>query len=126
MIKKQIYDESNGLSYTLQGNYYLPDLVLPEEETVTYRRYGMLRREFLKEHRKGLNTTLLLQGRLVKHLNQTDLAAKERMGLLMRQMAEQQGVTEQLKAEKQLLWVRKMNNIRNAAEEIVLKELIHA
>lgn len=81
---------------------------------------------FLKSIERGLYTTLLLQGRLVKHLNQTDLAAKERMDLLMRQMAEQQGVTEQLKAEKQLLWVRMMNNIRNAAEEIVLKELIYA
>lgn len=104
----------------------MPDLVLPEEETVVYGRYGMLRREFFKEHRKGLYTTLLLQGRLVKHLNQTDLVAKERMDLLMHQMAEQQGVTEQLKAGKQLLWVGKMNNIRNATEEIVLKELIYA
>ena len=103
----------------------MPDLVLPEEETVTYGRYGMLRREFLKEYRKGLYTTLLLQGRLVKHLNQTDLAANERMDLLMRQMAEQQGVTERLKAENQLCG-GKMNNIRNAAEEIVLKELVYA
>lgn len=125
-MKKRIYDESNGMSYTLQGDYYLPDLVLAEEETVTYGRYGMLRREFLKEYRKGLYTALLLQGRLVKHLNQTDLTANERMDLLMRQMAEQQGVTERLKAENQLLWVGKMNNIRNAAEEIVLKELIYA
>lgn len=125
-MKKQIYDESNGLSYTLYGDYYLPDLVLPVEEPVTYGKYGILRRTFLKEHRRGLYMSLLLQGKLVEHLNQTDWAANERMELLVRQIAEQQGVTEQLKEENQMAWVGMMNNIRNAAEEMVLKEFIYA
>lgn len=125
-MKKQIYDESNGLSYTLHGDYYLPDLVMPEEEAATYGKYGILRRTFLKEHRRGLYMSLLLQGKLVEHLNQTDRAANERMELLVRQMTEQQGVTEQLKEENQMAWVGLMNNIRNTAEEMVLREFIYA
>lgn len=123
-MRKQIYDKSNGLSYTLHGDYYLPDLVLPVEEPDTYGKHGTLRRTFLKEHRRKLYMSLLLQGELVEHLNQTDRAANERMELLVRQMAEQQGVTEQLKEKNQMAWVGMMNNIRNAAEEMVLREFI--
>lgn len=125
-MKKQIYDESNGLSYTLHGDYYLPDLVLSEEEAAIYGKYGILRRTFLKEHRKGLYMSLLLQGKLVEHLNQIDREANGRMELLVRQIAEQKGVTEQLKEKNQMAWVGMMNNIRNAAEEMVLKEFIYA
>lgn len=124
-MKKQIHDKGNGLSYTLQGDYYLPDLALPEEEKPTYGKYGMLRRTFLTEHRKGLYMSMFLQGKMVEHLNQIDRAATERMELLVVKMTERQGVTERLKAEDQLLWVGMMNNIRSAAEEIVLKELIY-
>lgn len=124
-MKKHIYDEKNGLSYTLHGDYYLPDLALPEEEVSTYGKYGMLRRTFLEEHRKGIYTTLHVQGKLVEHLNQTEREANERMELLVRQMADNQGVTEQLKAENQMLWVGLMNNIKSAAAEIVLQELIY-
>lgn len=125
-MKKHIYDEKNGLSYTLHRDYYLPDLALPEEEPATYGKYGMLRRTFLEEHRKGVYTTLLVQGKLVEHLNQTDREANERMELLMRQMAVSQDVTERLKEEDQMLWVELMNNIKSAAEEIILQELIYA
>lgn len=124
-MKKQIYDKGNGLSYTLQGDYYLPDLVLPEEENPIYGKYGMLRRTFLKEYRKGLYMSLFLQGKLVQHLNQTDQVAIERMELLVVKMTERQGVTERLKAENQSLWIGRMNSIRSAAEEIVLRELIY-
>lgn len=124
-MKKHIYDEKNRLSYTLQGDYYLPELALPEEEPADYGKYGMLRRTFLEEHRKGIYTTLLVQGKLVEHLNQTDREANERMELLVRQMADNQGVTEQLKEENQMLWVGLMNSIKSAAEEIVLQELIY-
>ena len=124
-MKKQIYDKGNGLSYTLQGDYYLPDLVLPEEENPIYGKYGMLRRTLLKEYRKGLYMSLFLQGKLVQHLNQTDQVAIERMELLVVKMAERQGVTERLKAENQSLWIGRMNSIRSAAEEIVLRELIY-
>lgn len=125
-MKKQIYDESNGLSYTLHGDYYLPNLVLPAEKAATYGKYGIQRRTFLKEHRRGLYVSLLLQGKLMEHLNQTDRVANKRIELLVRQMAEQQGVTEQLKEENQMAWVGMVNNIRNAAEEMVLKEFIYA
>ncbi|QIB55525.1 TnpV protein [Blautia producta] len=124
-MKKHIYDDNNGLSYTLHGDYYLPDLVLPEEEPVTYGKYGMLRRIFLKEYKKGIYSLLLTQGKLVEHLNQVDRDANDKMELLVRQMAKRQGVTEKLKEENQMLWVGRMNNINNAAEEIVLKELVY-
>lgn len=124
-MKKHIYDENNGLSYTLHGDYYLPDLVLPEEEPVTYGKYGMLRRTFLKEHRKGIYSLLLTQGKLGEHLNQVDQEANDKMELLVQKMAELQGVTEKLKEENQMLWVGMMNNINNAAEEIVLLEIVY-
>ena len=124
-MNKHIYDDNNGLSYKLHGDYYLPDLVLPEEEPVTYGKYGMLRRIFLKEYKKGIYSLLLTQGKLVEHLNQVDRDANDKMELLVRQMAKRQGVTEKLKEENQMLWVGRMNNINNAAEEIVLKELVY-
>ena len=122
-MKKQIYDEKNGMSYTLHGDYYLPDLVLREEEP-TYGKYGMLRKQFLKEHRSAGYQYLLLTGKLNKHLNQTDQEAREQVETLMEQMTEKQGVTEELKAQDQMEWVRLMNNIKASAEEIVLKNLV--
>ena len=91
-MKKQIYDEKNGMSYTLHGDYYLPDLVLNEEEP-TYGKYGMLRKQFLKEHRSARYQYLLLTGKLNEHLNQTDQEAREQVEMLMKQMAEKQDVT---------------------------------
>ena len=123
-MKKQIYDEKNGMSYTLHGDYYLPDLVLREEEP-TYGKYGMLRKQFLKEHRSAGYQYLLLTGKLNKHLNQTDQEAREQVETLMKQMTEKQGVTEELKAQDQMEWVRLMNNIKASAEEIVLKNMIY-
>ena len=123
-MKKQIYDEKNGMSYTLHGNYYLPDLVLREEEP-TYGKYGMLRKQFLKEHRSARYQYLLLTGKLNEHLNQTDQEAREQVETLMEQMTEKQGVTEELKAQDQMERVRLMNNIKASAEEIVLKNMIY-
>ena len=123
-MKKQIYDEKNGMSYTLHGDYYLPDLVLREEEP-TYGKYGMLRKQFLKEHRSARYQYLLLTGKLNEHLNQTDQEAREQVETLMEQMAEKQGVTEELKAQDQMEGVRLMNNIKASAEEIVLKNMIY-
>ena len=123
-MKKQIYDEKNGMSYTLHGDYYLPDLVLREEEP-TYGKYGMLRKQFLKEHRSARYQYLLLTGKLNKHLNQTYQEAREQVETLMEQMTEKQGVTEELKAQDQMEWVRLMNNIKASAEEIVLKNMIY-
>lgn len=123
-MKKQFYDEKNGMSYTLHGDYYLPDLVLREEEP-TYGKYGMLRKQFLKEHRSARYQYLLLIGKLNEHLNQTDQEAREQVETLMEQMTEKQGVTEELKVRNQMKWVRLMNNIKASAEEMVLRETLY-
>ena len=121
---KSIFEEMGG-TYTLgaDGMYY-PNLVLSEEEP-HYGKYGRMRLRHLKEHRKMLYNTLLLDGELIKHLNEVDDTANQRMDLLTLQMKEQQGVNEALKARDQMAWVGAMNNIHNAAEEIVLSELIY-
>ena len=123
-MKKQIYDEKNGMSYTLHGDYYLPDLVLREEEP-TYGKYGMLRKQFLKEYRSARYQYMLLTGKMNEHLNQTNQEAREQVETLMEQMTEKQGVTEELKAQDQMEWVRLMNNIKASAEEIVLKNMVY-
>ena len=123
-MKKQIYDEKNGMSYTLHGDYYLPDLVLREEEP-TYGKYGMLRKQFLKEHRPIQYQNLLLSGKLTAHLNQIDQEVTEQVEVLMKQMAEKQGVNENLKRQDQMKWVRLMNNVKAGAEEIVMREIIY-
>lgn len=123
-MKKQIYDEKNGLNYTLHGDYYLPDLEINEEEP-TYRKYGIMRKQFLKEHRSARYQYLVLTGKLTEHLNQVDKEVREKVEILMEQMAEQWGVTEELKMQDQMEWVRRMNNIQATAEEIALKEIIY-
>lgn len=123
-MKKQIYDEKNGMSYTLHGDYYLPDLVLREEEPI-YGKYGMLRKQFLKEHRSARYQYLLLTGKLNEHLNQKDQEAREQVEMLMKQMAEKKGVTEELKVQDQMKWVGLMNNIKVSAEEIILKNMVY-
>ena len=123
-MKKQIYDEKNGMGYTLHGDYYLPDLVLREEEP-TYGKYGMLRKQFLKEHRSARYQYMLLTGKLNEHLNQIDQEVREQVETLMEQMTEKQGVTEELKVQDQMKWVRLMNNIKVSAEEIILKNTVY-
>ena len=122
-MKKQIYDEKNGLSYTLLGYYYLPDLEINEEEP-TYGKYGIMRKQFLKEHRSARYQYLVLTGKLTDHLNQVDKEVREKAEILMEQMAVQWGVTEELKMQDQMEWVRKMNNIRSRVVEIIDVELI--
>ena len=112
------------MSYTLHGDYYLPDLVLREEEP-TYGKYGMLRKQFLKEHRSARYQYLLLTGKLNEHLNQTNQEAREQVEMLMKQMAEKKGVTEELKVQDQMKWVGLMNNIKVSAEEIILKNMVY-
>ena len=123
-MKKQNYDEKNGMGYTLHGDYYLPDLVLREEEP-TYGKYGMLRKQFLKEHRSARYQYMLLTGKLNEHLNQIDQEVREQVETLMEQMIEKQGVTEELTAQDQMKWVRLMNNIKASAEEIILKNMVY-
>ena len=123
-MKKHIYDESNGLSYTLHGDYYLPDLAVNEEEP-TYGKYGMLRKQFLKMHRPARYQYLLMTGELIAYLNRVDQEAREQVERLMKQMVEKQGVTEQLKMQNQMKWVGLMNSIKLCSEEIVLLELVY-
>ena len=122
-MKKQIYDEKNGLSYTLHGDYYLLDLEINEEEP-TYGKYGIMRKQFLKEHRSARYQYLVLTGKLTEHLNQVDKEAREKVEMLVEQMAERWGVTEELKTQNQMEWVRRMNNIKATAEGIVYKNII--
>ena len=122
-MKKQIYDEKNGLSYTLYGDYYFPDLEINEEEP-TYGKYGIMRKQFLKEHRSARYQYLVLTGKLTEYLNQVDKETREKVEMLVEQMAERWGVTEELKLQDQMEWVRRKNNIQATAEEIAYKNII--
>ena len=120
-----LFEEMGG-TYTLgaDGMYY-PNLELPEEETPRYGKYGRMRHTYLREHKKAYYTTLLFDGKLVAHLNEMDDAATAQIKQITKQMAKSQGITEALKVQDQTAWVGAMNSIRNAAEEIVLSELIY-
>ena len=123
-LKKHIYDENNGLYYTLVGDYYIPDLKLPEENR-PIGRYGRLHREYLKQEHPARYSSLILTGKLWTYLADLNEQAEERLDLIMEQMKAAEGVTEELKARNQLEWVGRMNNIRNRAEEIVKSEMIY-
>ena len=124
-MEKYIYDNSNGLWYELHGDYYLPCLVISEEEIHTIGIWGREHLNYIKEHRPVLYADLVLSCKLYGYLADIDTQARNRLTLLTKQMAEKEGISEQLKAQDQMAWVRSMNNIRNRAEEIVLKELIY-
>ena len=124
-MEKYRKDEKTGIRYTLRGDYYLPDLYLLQNETPMYGKYGFLRLEYLKECKRVLYINYLTQGKLVKHLNDVDIEATERIEFLVEMMKQQQGITEKLKAQNQFEWIGLMNNIRNSAEEIILNELIY-
>ena len=111
------------LTYRQEANYRIPDLTLEQEQEAP-GKYGMLRKRFLKEHRNARYQYLVLTGKLTEHLNQVDKEAREKVEMLMEQMVEQWGVTEELKLQDQMEWVRRMNNIKNVAEEVVLKNLL--
>ena len=112
------------ITYTNHEGFYLPNLTLPKKEEASFGRYGRLRLKYLKEHRRGTYTSLLTSVQLTHHLNKIDREANEMLDLPIKQMAQAQGITGQLKAENQMTWVGAMNNIRNAAEEIVCRELL--
>ena len=115
----------NGIHYTLHGDYYLPDLGLPEKASTPIGHYGRMRKTYLEEHRPGLYERLLLSGRLYEHLSEIDTCCAERMDRMVSQMAEAEGVTENLKARDQMAWVGRMNSIQQRAEESILQELIY-
>lgn len=126
IMEKHIMGE-NGISYTLgEDGLYYPDLYFPEETAYPIGKYGMLRKDYLKEHRKGLYLELILAGKLNEHLHQIEEECNQMMDRLVEEMKERQGVTEELKMQDQMAWVGRMNNIRACAEEMVVKEIVYA
>ena len=124
-MKKHLTNEQTGISYTLQGDYYLPDLALPPEEEQPIGVWGQRYLRYIKQNKRLLYTNLLTSGKLYSHLLDIDRQAKEMFSRLVEQMAEREGVTEKLKAENQMLWVGCMNNIRDRAVETVNNDLIY-
>ena len=122
-MQKSIFEQMGG-TYTQVGDYLLPDLMIKEAEHRPIGKYGRMRKRYLKEHRPVLYSNLLTSGKLYRHLAEIDEACEGQLELIVRQMAEQEGVTEALKATDQMEWIRHMNSIRNRAEEIVLHELV--
>ena len=120
---KSLFEEMGG-TYRQQGDYLIPNLALPNDGNYEIGKYGRMRLNYLKEHRKILYTNYLMEGTLSKHLSEIDQACNERMDNIVSAMAKREGVTEELKAADQMEWVRRMNNIRNRAEEIVLREVV--
>lgn len=116
----------NGITYTRQGDYNLPNLLPPQEEPLPHGKYALLRRKFLKEHRRITYTNLLTSGKLSSHLAEVEQTAISQIEQMVAQMARTEGVTEELKERDPMKWTGLMNNLQNAAEEIVLKELIYS
>ena len=124
-MKAQSFFERNGGTYMQVGDYYIPDLKDEESGHYSIGKYGRMRKRYLKEQRPILFNTMLLSGKLYQHLSEIDCACKERIELLTRQMAQQEGATEALKAADQMEWVQRLNSIHSRAEEIVLNELVY-
>lgn len=122
-MEKSLFEQVGG-TYHQEGDYFLPDLSVPELPAIGI--WGQRRRRYLKEHRQALYTALLLSGKLNNHLSEIDTQAKNMFFQLVEQIAEQEGINEQLKAENQMEWVRRMNNIRQRAEEIINTEVIYS
>ena len=118
-------DKKTGIEYRLVGDYYIPNLVLPSQKNVKLGKYGRMRARYLKENKKAEYTIMLIENTLQDHFIEIDKTANERFNLLIKQFAEKENITEELKATNQLEWVGKMNAIKNAVEEIILKELIY-
>ena len=121
---KSLFEQMGG-TYRREGDYLIPNMEPPDTEPYQIGKYGLMRKAYLKDHRPGIYTAMLINGTLHSHLSEIDQTCNERMELMVRQMAEQEGVTEALKASAQLEWVGRMNSIRSRAEEIVLSEVIY-
>ena len=122
---KTIFEEMGG-TYRQVGDYFIPNITLPDDGEYQIGKYGRMRRSYLKEYRKILYNNYVLEGTLFKHLAEIDQVCNERIENIVSAMAKQEGVTEALKATNQMEWVRYMNSIRNRAEEIILTELVYA
>ena len=124
-LEKEITDEKTGISYTLVGDYYLPNLKLEQEEKVQLNKYGLLRLDYLKKHKKAELSIMFMDMTLNKHLKEVQELAQTRVTELVEQLKAKSGLTEDMKNTDMLYWVGTMNAIKNQAEEIVLKELIY-
>ena len=124
-MEKYIYNEENGLWYELRGDYYIPCFKLPEEEQVEIGIWGQRHLEYIKHHRKGFYTAKILNGEINRYLAKVNKQAEDMFNLLIKQMAKNEGITEQLKAENQMEWVRLMNNIKQRVTEMVNNEIIY-
>ena len=125
-MNQQIHDQKNGLTYTLHGDYYLPNLNLSDADKTSIGRYGRMRMNYFRENRPGLYTRLLLSGKLYDHLSEIDQTCQNRLDRMIPQMAKAEGVNEALKAYDPMAWVGRMNSIHHRAEETILAELIYA
>lgn len=126
-MEKHIYNEQTGISYTLHGDYYLPDLTLSDDEKgAEIGVYGQRHLRYIKQHKRALYLNLLTTGKLNGYLADIDKQAEEMLFRLVKQMAEREGVTEQLKADKQMEWVARMNNIHQRVTEIINEELVYS
>lgn len=125
-MEKRIYNEQTSINYTLQGDYYLPDFVLPEQEDKPIGLWGQRHLRYTKQHKKIRYINLLTSGKLNEYLADIDKQAEDMFVRLVKQMAERECVTEQLKADDQMEWVQRMNNIRNQVTETVNADLIYA
>ena len=114
-----------NISYTKQGDYLLPNLILKEKEQFNIGKYGLLRLKYIKKYRLGLYFDLLANDNLNEYLHEVDTTVMEKVQKLIKELAEKENINEKLKQYNQILWVSKMNNIKNTAEEIILKEYIY-
>lgn len=124
-ISKQIHDSKNGLTYTRHGDYYSPDLTFSDADELPIGHYGRMHLAYLRDHRPGLYTRLILSGKLYAHLAEIDQISRERMERMIPRIAKAEGIDEKLKARAPMAWVASMNSIRHRAEETILTELIY-
>ncbi|MBQ6885038.1 MAG: TnpV protein [Clostridia bacterium] len=125
-MEQHIYNEHTGISYTLQGDYYLPDLALPEQQDKPIGLWGQRHLKHIKQHRKILHINLLTSGKLNDYLADIDKQAEDMFFQLVKQMSDREGITEQLKADNQMKWAAQMNNIRSRATEIINYDIIYS
>ena len=125
-LKENKIDNKYGIEYTKVGDYFMPNLVLEKEEKIILNKYGRMRLKFLKENKKAEYTIMFMNGTLNKHLKEIQETAQTRINILIEQLKQQNNLTEEMKNTEQLYWFSMMNNFKNIAEEIILKELIYA
>ena len=124
-LKERFIDEKTGIEYIKKGDYYLPNLVIEPQKKINLNKYGHLRLEYLKNHKKAEYTILFIENKLMEHLEEIQETATKKVEEIIKSLKEQSDLTEEMKNTNQLYWVGMMNNFKNQAEEIVLKELIY-